>query len=219
MLSKFFRFLAISFCIFMTLGFRTFTSQKTFAITNASTAAAKVFVDYDQASATLVNDLPSSDPLAGSSSITVASVMNSVFTDYNSIAEAYVQLVDTSDSDYATQSTNRVITIRQASTGGLSGGEAQLQFSGNVYTGCQIDVKPDLYNKASVFIAAITHEIGHCLGLDHPQDTVNAVMSYFNQNISRLQIDDKMGIVYLYPVDPDKAKEQATFGMSCARTK
>lgn len=217
MISKIFRFLVFGFYIFLTLGFRTFDDGKTFAVDNSAPAKTKVFVDYDQAAVNLENDFSGDDPLAGPSTVTVAAAMNSVFNDYNSIAAAYIQLVDISDSDYAAESTDRVITIRKAPTDGLSGGEAKLKFEGSRVVGCNIDVKNIMYDNAKRFVSTITHEIGHCLGLDHPQDTVHAVMSYFNEDIARLQMDDKMGIIYLYPTDPDKAKEKATFGMSCSR--
>lgn len=212
------RVLVFGFYIFCCLGFRTFDNHKTFAINNSAPTKTKIFVDYDFASETLQNDLPGGDPLAGTAVVTVAAVMNSVFSDYNSIAAAYVQLVDISDSDYAAESTNRIITIRKASADGLSSGEAQLQFDGNTVTGCSIHMEPSSYSKAKSFTATLTHEIGHCLGLDHPQDTTHAIMSYFHSDdVVRLQIDDKMGIIFLYPTDPAKAKEKNTFGMSCSR--
>lgn len=219
MISNFMRGCCFLFFILMCLGFRTFDDQKTFDINNSATAKTKIFVDYDQGSVTLTNDMPDGDSLAGNSSVTVTSAMTSIFTDYNNIAAAYVQLVATSDSDYAAESKNRIITIRKAATSGLTGGEAKLQFEGTQVVGCTIDVKPELYENAKSFVTTVTHEIGHCLGLDHPQETVNAVMSYFNNEIPRLQIDDIMGIVYLYPTDPSKAKETATLGMSCEKSK
>jgi hypothetical protein len=212
------RILVFGFWIFMCLGFRTFDDKKTFNVNNTSPAKTKIFVDYDQPSFALQNDLPAGDPLAGTATVTIQAVMNSVFNDYNSIAAAYVQLVDTSDTDFAAESTNRIIRIHKAGTDGLSGGEASLDYDGSKVVGCKIGIKPDLYDKAKYFTMAVTHEIGHCLGLDHPQDTTNAVMSYFtNYENPRLQIDDKMGIVYLYPTNPSKAAERATFGMACSR--
>lgn len=217
MISKIFRFLVFGFYIFLSLGFRTFEDEKTFAINNSSNAKTKVFVDYDQGAVTLENDVDSDDALAGPSTVTVAAAMNSVFNDYNSINAAYVQLVDISDTDYAAEHQDRVITIRKAPTDGLSGGEAKLDFDGGRVVGCNIDMKPAMYSNSKQFVSVVTHEIGHCLGLDHPQETTHAVMSYFHEGVARLQIDDKMGIIYLYPTDPRKAKEKATFGMSCSR--
>ncbi|MBX9767799.1 MAG: matrixin family metalloprotease, partial [Bdellovibrionales bacterium] len=217
MISKLLRWTAVCCLIIFSLGFRTFSSQKTFAVNNSSPAKTKIFLDFDQASVNLTNDLPSGDPLANTNPITVSTAVDSVMTDFNSISAAYVQLVGTGDSDYAAESTNRVITIRKAGTEGLSGGEASLEYKDSVVTGCTIIIKPDVYEKASQLITAITHEVGHCLGLDHPQETVNAVMSYFSNGAIRLQIDDKMGISFLYPTDPTKAKENPTMGLSCAR--
>ncbi len=212
------RVLVFGFYILMCLGFRTFNDKKTFNINNSAPAKTKIFVDYDQATVALTNDLPSGDPLAGTATVTVAAVMNSIFNDFNSIGASYVQLVDTTDTDYAAESKNRIILIRPAATQGLSGGEAQLEFDGTTVTGCRIDIKPEIYEKAKYFTMAVTHEIGHCLGLDHPQETTNAIMSYFHSDeLVRLQIDDKMGIVYLYPTNSSKAEEHATMGLSCAR--
>lgn len=211
------RLMVFGVLISLSLGFRTFSSQKTFTVNNTSPEKTKIFIDFDQATTTLENDLPSGDPLQSTNPITVSAAMTSIFNDFNSIAAAYVQLVATSDSDYATESPNRIITIRRSAPSGLSGGEAQLQFNGNQVVGCNIIIKEDAYQKANRFISVVTHEIGHCLGLDHPQETVNSVMSYFNGDVARLQIDDKMGITFLYPVDPSKTKENITLGMACTK--
>lgn len=218
MISNISKFIAVILLLVLSLGFRTFDEMKTFAVDNSSLAKTKVFVDFDFGTTSLENDLPSGDVLFGTGPILVSQAMTSVFSDFNSIAASYVQLVGTSDTDYTAESSGRVITIRKAATSGLSGGEAKLEFDGNRVIGCSIIVKPDMYDSAKGFVRVITHEIGHCLGLDHPQETVNSVMSYFSKDAYRLQIDDKMGITYLYPTDSGKAAEKANFGLACARS-
>ena len=43
-------------------------------------------------------------------------------------------------------------------------------------------------------------------------------MSYFTDSDEiRLLEDDKMGLIYLYPVDKNAAKETHTLGLSCSR--
>lgn len=53
---------------------------------------------------------------------------------------------------------------------------------------------------------AITHELGHCLGLGHPHSSSHAVMSYHRSDHARwvsseweLSVSDRAGIIYLYP--------------------
>ena len=57
---------------------------------------------------------------------------------------------------------------------------------------------------------ALTHELGHCLGLGHPHSSSHAVMSY-HRKTSRppslylsdwtLSVSDRAGLIYLYPRD------------------
>lgn len=84
---------------------------------------------------------------------------------------------------------------------------------GNVI-GCTITVG-SFNSKASSLVRTITHEIGHCLGLDHPQETKYAIMSYFSENLIRLQDDDKAGLTYLYPAD-NAYSRRSNLGASCS---
>ena len=68
----------------------------------------------------------------------------------------------------------------------------------------------------SGFIHTLTHELGHCVGFLHNHDTHLSIMSYLAdpEEILRLQMDDKMGLTYLYPVEDDYAEEQPTLGLT-----
>ncbi|MBK9294852.1 MAG: matrixin family metalloprotease [Oligoflexia bacterium] len=66
------------------------------------------------------------------------------------------------------------------------------RFRGYRIIGCRVVLNASLKSTAKQLVGVMTHEMGHCLGLDHPQDTVNAIMSYFrDENAIRLNTDDK----------------------------
>lgn len=203
---------------FLCLGFRTFSARNVWDIDNTAASRSKLFVVFDRATDSIINDLPSDDPL-GAGSLTVQSVMNSIFNDYNNIQASYINLVSSSDMDYVTLGTGRTITIINSATDGVTGGQAKWEYQSGRVSGCSIRLANSAYNGAKQFIRVVTHELGHCLGLDHSQETVNSVMSYFSDStkVFRLQDDDKMGIIFLYPVTPDYGKEASTFGLSCSR--
>jgi len=144
--------------------------------------------------------------------------MDSIFTDYNNIAAAYVTLVDSSDTDYnATNAERRTIYVYNRGTNGVQGGQADYITDKDGIVRCEISLNDDMYDDAKTYIGVTTHELGHCLGLDHPQEITKSIMSYFaDSSIYRLQADDKMGITFLYPSDPSKGREDATFGLACS---
>jgi len=169
----------------------------------------------------------SGDPLDGQSSVTMQTALQAILDDYNNVPGSFVRL-----AAYPTDPANppspapgdSAFTLTAASTRTIdvcfsdqtfTAGRARPKWNsqGRVI-GCQIDLNIDDSLKAEVFTSVLTHELGHCLGLDHPQETDDAIMSYYS-NAHRLQIDDKMGIVYLYPEEKSFANEQATLGMAC----
>jgi hypothetical protein len=201
-------------------GFRTFGNQNPWSISAQSVTDSKLFVIYPYANRVLNNDLPAGDPLSGPATVTVQQLMDSIFADYNSIQGAYVTLVDASDADYSTNAFERTIKIEQSGPSGAlaAGGEAQPHMRSSQIIGCSIYMKDNTYESAKGFLRLVTHEMGHCLGLLHPMDTTHAIMSYYSSgDVYRLQIDDKMAIIYLYPVDPARAREDSTLGLACSR--
>jgi len=215
------RYFAIGLLLtgFVSLGFRVFPGGVVWEITNGTAAETKVFVSYPSASSNLSNDLPAGDILAGTGLVTVAQLMDSIFDDYNNVDASFITLVDTADTDYnATTSADFLIEIEFGNSTGGSSGEAQTEVEDGDIIGCKIIMDTDTVTDAAAFTRTMTHELGHCLGLTHPQETTDAVMSYYSDSdIVRLQIDDKMGVVFLYPSDASAAEEQATFGLGCSR--
>ncbi|MBK9295241.1 MAG: matrixin family metalloprotease [Oligoflexia bacterium] len=211
--------LMFSFLFLLTTGFQIFTNRDFWNINNSSAASRKLFIRYSGGTEQYNNNLPASDVLAASgATVTLDAIINSVLNDYNAIGSSYVQLVLTSDSDFAANSTDRIIDIVFDKTNGTQVGQAEPSFRGYRIIGCRVVLNASLKSTAKQLVGVMTHEMGHCLGLDHPQDTVNAIMSYFrDENAIRLNTDDKMGITYLYPLNSSYSNEVATFGFSCAR--
>ena len=201
-------------------GFRLFLNHNPWNINNNSDESRKIFVQFSNGTDTVDNDLDSSDPGAAlGNSVTVTQLMQTIFDDVNNIDAAYVTLVPSTDSDYTSAKSNRLIKITFDGASGTSTGEAKFEYgSDKKFKGCTITGKKDLLDSASDFVEVMTHEIGHCLGLDHPQEITKSIMSYYKaDDIVRLQDDDMMGIIYLYPKDSSKAKEDSTLGLSCKR--
>jgi hypothetical protein len=208
-------FIPLIFCV----GFRTYMAHSRWkGISPTSTAKSKIFVVYEEASRELKNNLDASDPYSSIASLTVTQAMNSILADYNNVHGSYVRLMPSTDSDFAIESLDRIIKIQHAQTPGATDGYATYKSEGEVIKECDIVLSDMTYENAKHYISTVTHEMGHCMGLDHPQDTIYAIMSYYtSKDVYRLQTDDKMGLIYIYPVDASKAREENTLGLSCAK--
>ena len=205
---------------YFSLGFRVFDEQHPWdRISRTDATSQKLFVVYERAADTLNNNVPSDDPLFGAGTVTVEQAMDSVFNDYNSIQAAFVTLVDDADGDYAANNARRTIFIKNQDTNGTVGGQAEFVTDSEGIESCEISLTDKMYEDSKLYVGVVTHEIGHCLGLDHPQEITESVMSYFldEDEHYRLQTDDKMGITFLYPLFPNRAREDASFGLSCSR--
>jgi hypothetical protein len=213
------RFFLLSMAAFVCLGYRSYPGIKGWELDPASTATRKVFITLVPSGKVMENDLPASDALSSAgSTLTESQLLQSVIDDFNSIQRSNLIFALDTDPDFAANSLNRRIEIEKGDAAGVSSGEAQPVFSGKKIVGCKIKLTDKSYDKAKTFVGLLTHELGHCIGLDHAQDSVWSVMSYFYyEDVYRLAVDDKMGIVFLYPKDPADAQEKPTLGLACSR--
>lgn len=180
---------------------------------------------------TYTNNLNTDDPIGTASTYTGALVIASIVNDFNNVNSSFLRLAAypddpanpgaaaTGDSTFTiAKASTRTINVCYGSLGGSRGGEAKQTISGSKITGCTVSLSSSLSSDLKQLIGTTTHEIGHCVGLDHPMETTNAIMSYFRSTKrNRLMSDDKMGIVFQYPKAAVNAKEANTFGLSCAK--
>lgn len=195
-----------------TLGFRVYPGKFRW---NILAADPKLFLLPCQVPQIGTNDLPETDPLYNQP-LGFNEAFASIINDYNTLTHSFVRLADgRTDGDFATLGSDRTIDICFEAPGGVASGMAKPIYRDDQIIGCTIKISLTTLGSAKNFIATLTHEIGHCLGLDHPQETTKSIMSYFAADLNRLQLDDKMGLAYLFPVSPGEVTEEPTFGLSC----
>lgn len=199
------------------LGFVANPQGNTWEITSSDP---KLFIRWCSGTLPTVgeDDLPASDSLSGTS-ITLDTALESVITDYNSVPGAFYELaLASTDPDYDENlHSNRIIELCFTPPGGTAGGVARTTIEDGKVVGCTIKFSESIATKATRLVSTLTHELGHCMGLGHPMETTAAIMSYYTSpDRVRLQMDDKMGLIYMYPENENLAKEDSTFGLSCA---
>ncbi len=173
-----------------------------------------------------------SDELGSLSTVTSTQLLTSITNNYNNITNAWIRLAAypddpsnpgspaSGDSTFTTlKASRRTIEVCYADPGSIfTGGYAEPSYDGKVIKGCKIVLLEKYKNDLKAFTSTLTHEIGHCLGLDHPMETTNAIMSYFHPDDKfRLMADDIMGLVFLYPKSGVSIKEKSTLGLSCSK--
>lgn len=173
------------------------------------------------------NDMPSDDYLSTVDKTNFTAILQSIIDDYNNQGTSFVRLAlypDDPDNP-PTPATGQSTFTRTAaetrtvdvcfSTQTFTGGYAQQIIEEQKVVGCKIQLSKETRKKVLSFVRTLTHELGHCLGLDHAHETQHAIMSY-HTNAHRLRSDDIMGLSYLYPTNADYGQEQPTLGFSCS---
>ncbi|MBL7545983.1 MAG: matrixin family metalloprotease [Bdellovibrionaceae bacterium] len=215
------------FILFLSLGFRV--SSGKWAISKSDPT---LWIKLCNASLTIEeNDIREADPLMGLNDLTYAQVIQSVIDDYNNIPTSYLRLAlypadpnnpgtpAAGDSVFTVdKAKNRTIEICFGETdaaAGVSGGYAKPNVQGGEFVTCEIRARPEHAKKVRFMVHLLTHELGHCLSLQHPQEATHSVMSYFTNDspFLRLQNDDYAGITFRYPKDELYGKEDPTFGL------
>lgn len=152
-------------------------------------------------------------------------ILNAIINDYNSISTSYLRLAlpdspAAEDSDIASFDSNdrkiKIVFGTPAAFGAI--GYASFSGSGSKMSGCTITLQRSAVGMAQIFKGTLTHELGHCMALDHNHADRDSIMSYSRpMAMHYLGADEKIAMTYLYPRDNAYAKEVATLGMSCNR--
>ncbi|SMF26081.1 M43 family zinc metalloprotease [Pseudobacteriovorax antillogorgiicola] len=151
-------------------------------------------------------------------------VIQEIINDYNNISTSYLRLAlpdapATEDSAVSTfDLPGRTIKIVFGSPSAL-GASGYATYSGSAYIDeCTVTLSETALSSAQEFKATLTHELGHCMTLDHTHADRDSIMSYNRTSgMHRLGVDEKIAMTYLYPTDDDYAEEVATLGLSCSR--
>lgn len=229
--NKFFKIINLLFFVAITSGFALLGSAKWGISTSEPTLWIKSCASL-KAHTWTTNNLEKNDAqLSSITSPTYDQVLQSVIDDYNNINKSHIRLAkypDDPNNPGAPAAGDSVFTIAKGNvrtidvcfsdSGPTTSGHAQQKIEGKTVTGCEIEISDKNKDDLQKFTGTLTHELGHCLGLDHPQETTNAIMSYFSpEKEIRLMIDDKMGLIYLYPIAGVDVKEENTLGLSCSK--
>lgn len=219
-------FLTMMFSFPLLLGFRILPTGNNWAISSTDPT---LWIKFCSTPTFTDTTLPSGDPLTTK---TFAGAMQSIVDDYNNVNASFVRLAmypadpsspgtpATGDSTFTTtKAATRTIDVCFQSGTLFSGHALPTMSTDGKVIGCSIKLTSTQVEKMKDFVSTLTHEIGHCLGMDHPQETTMSVMSYFSgTDIIRLQAEDKAAISYLYPGTEADVKMKDTFGMSCAHS-
>lgn len=119
---------------------------------------------------------------------------------------------DIYDEEYAE---TRTIKVQVGQSKGLASGYAARKTEGSQITGCTVVIAPGTLKEPKFLAHVLSHEILHCLGLLHQQEDADSIMSYSNGSVG-IGLEDRMGLTYIYPLDPAYARESPTLGMACA---
>ena len=66
---------------------------------------------------------------------------------------------------------------------GAASGYASPVWEGSRLTSCSVVIAPRTLEDPQFFAHVLSHEILHCLGLDHQQDDADSLMSYSNNSV------------------------------------
>ncbi|MFK7823716.1 MAG: matrixin family metalloprotease [Oligoflexales bacterium] len=220
------------FFIFFNMGFQVYEREPHFINESFPTLWIKVCENENTAefSDNAFNSLPGGDTLKNSSASVRETMQNIIDNDFNSISSSYLNIelypIDPNNphvgSSYTSvvEGQNRILDLCFLSAN--SGGGADLWWDGGKIESCNFYLGQKYKDDVRNFITLFSHELGHCLGIDHPHDTINSVLSYYRKIEGyRLMVDDRMALTYLYPLrDAEKDHEiQDTYGFSCQRRK
>jgi hypothetical protein len=223
------RFIFITIFLFAASGYQRL-SDSTWSTSESEPTLWIKFCDKMQSQSFSDSDLPDSDVLRGQS-LAFNDIIQSVIDDFNNVTASYLRLAiyptdpnnpgtpETGDTTF-TIAKGEIRTIEvciESSSNPFQGGHALPKIEDGKLIGCEIVMSKSVNNEIDNFISTLTHEIGHCVGFDHAQDTIHSIMSYHHKSDEiRLMIDDKIGLVHMFPRGGYDLKESPNFGLSCS---